>query len=50
MTKSPKSIGSKPTGSKPVGQVTNDALQSIFGRSKVVIGVVHLAPLPGAPR
>ncbi|PBB70208.1 BtpA family membrane complex biogenesis protein [Mesorhizobium sp. WSM4312] len=42
MTKSPNSIGSK--------QVADDALQSIFGRKKVVIGVVHLAPLPGAPR
>jgi uncharacterized protein len=42
MTKSPKSIGSK--------QGENDALRSIFGRNKVVIGVVHLAPLPGAPR
>ena len=45
MTKSPNS-----TGSKPIGQVADDVLQSIFGRSKVVIGVVHLAPLPGAPR
>ncbi|MFT4184286.1 MAG: BtpA/SgcQ family protein [Rhizobium sp.] len=35
---------------KPVGQASADALLSIFGRSKVVIGVVHLAPLPGAPR
>lgn len=35
---------------KPIGQARSDALQAIFGRSKVVIGVVHLAPLPGAPR
>ena len=38
------------TNSKPVGQSAGDAIVSIFGRSKVVIGVVHLAPLPGAPR
>jgi membrane complex biogenesis BtpA family protein len=36
--------------SKPVGQVTGNALVELFGRDKVVIGVVHLAPLPGAPR
>lgn len=36
--------------SKPVGQSAGDAILSIFGRTKVVIGVVHLAPLPGAPR
>ena len=41
MTNSPNAIGSKQGV---------DALQSIFGRKKVVIGVVHLAPLPGAPR
>ena len=35
---------------KPVGQTAGDALQHLFGRTKVVIGVVHLAPLPGAPR
>lgn len=35
---------------KPVGQASGDALLSLFGRTKVVIGVVHLAPLPGAPR
>jgi membrane complex biogenesis BtpA family protein len=32
--------------SRPIG----DALIQLFGRTKVVIGVVHLAPLPGAPR
>jgi membrane complex biogenesis BtpA family protein len=36
--------------SRPVGQSSSDALVQLFGRSKVVIGVVHLAPLPGAPR
>lgn len=36
--------------SKPIGQSAGDAILSIFGRTKVVIGVVHLAPLPGAPR
>lgn len=35
---------------KPVGQVAGDAIRAIFGREKAVIGVVHLAPLPGAPR
>ncbi len=35
---------------KPVGQSDGNALSTLFGRSKVVIGVVHLAPLPGAPR
>jgi membrane complex biogenesis BtpA family protein len=33
-----------------VGQSDGTALQSLFGRSKVLVGVVHLAPLPGAPR
>ena len=36
--------------SKPTGQAGGDALFSLFGRGKVVIGVVHLLPLPGAPR
>ena len=34
----------------PVGQSDGSALHALFGRSKVIIGVVHLAPLPGAPR
>lgn len=38
------------TSSKPIGQAAGDALTSMYGRSKVVIGVVHLAPLPGSPR
>ena len=38
------------TSSKPIGQAAGDALTSLYGRSKVVIGVVHLAPLPGSPR
>ncbi|MER9599009.1 BtpA/SgcQ family protein [Mesorhizobium sp. M0244] len=33
-----------------IGQSGGDALLELFGRTKVVIGVVHLAPLPGAPR
>lgn len=33
-----------------IGQSGGDALVGLFGRTKVVIGVVHLAPLPGAPR
>ncbi|MFT4128710.1 BtpA/SgcQ family protein [Labrys sp. (in: a-proteobacteria)] len=36
--------------SKPIGQAAGDALTSLYGRTKVVIGVVHLAPLPGSPR
>jgi membrane complex biogenesis BtpA family protein len=36
--------------SRPIGQSSGDALIQLFGRTKVVIGVVHLAPLPGAPR
>ncbi|MDR3517539.1 MAG: BtpA/SgcQ family protein [Azospirillaceae bacterium] len=35
---------------KPLSSVSGDALRDIFGRTKVVVGVVHLAPLPGAPR
>lgn len=33
-----------------LGQSGADALVELFGRTKVVIGVVHLAPLPGSPR
>lgn len=36
--------------SKPIGQVSGNALQEIFGRPQAIIGVVHLAPLPGSPR
>ncbi|KQT69827.1 MULTISPECIES: BtpA/SgcQ family protein [unclassified Aureimonas] len=35
---------------QPIGQVAGDAITSIFGRTKAIIGVVHLLPLPGAPR
>ncbi len=35
---------------KPIGQTTGNALIDLFGRDKAIIGVVHLAPLPGAPR
>jgi membrane complex biogenesis BtpA family protein len=38
------------TPTRPIGQSSADTLHSLFGRTKVVIGVVHLAPLPGAPR
>ena len=38
------------TPSKPIGQAQGDALQAIFGRAQAIIGVVHLAPLPGSPR
>ena len=34
----------------PVSGVSADAIQAIFGRPKALIGVVHLLPLPGAPR
>lgn len=35
---------------QPVGQIGGDAITAIFGRSKAIIGVVHLLPLPGSPR
>lgn len=35
---------------QPISAVGGDALTSLFGRPKALIGVVHLAPLPGAPR
>ena len=35
---------------KPVGSPRPNAIQEIFGRRRAVIGVVHLPPLPGAPR
>ncbi|MFS8050711.1 BtpA/SgcQ family protein [Rhizobium sp. BR 314] len=35
---------------KPIGQTSGNALIELFGREKTIIGVVHLAPLPGAPR
>ncbi len=38
------------TPTRPIGQSSADTLLSLFGRTKVVIGVVHLAALPGAPR
>ncbi len=38
------------TPSKPVGQASGDALKAIFGSPRAIIGVVHLAPLPGSPR
>ena len=34
----------------PVSGRPGDAITSVFGRSKAIIGVVHLAPLPGSPR
>jgi len=33
-----------------VGAPKANAIQAIFGRRRAVIGVVHLPPLPGAPR
>ena len=35
---------------KPVSAVAGDAVQALFGRPKALIGVVHLLPIPGAPR
>jgi membrane complex biogenesis BtpA family protein len=35
---------------KAVGAPKSNAIAALFGRSRAVIGVVHLAPLPGAPR
>ena len=40
----------QPIGPQPIGQVGGDAITAIFGRSKAIIGVVHLLPLPGSPR
>lgn len=40
----------EPSPTPAVGANDGLALRRIFGRAKVVIGVVHLAPLPGAPR
>ncbi|HUC17324.1 MAG TPA: BtpA/SgcQ family protein [Acetobacteraceae bacterium] len=34
---------------KPVAATGADAIRRIFGREKVVIGVVHCLPLPGSP-
>jgi uncharacterized protein len=34
---------------KPVHRPKGNALQEIFGRPRVVIGVVHCLPLPGSP-
>lgn len=36
--------------SKPVGDQRGNAVADIFGRTGALIGVVHLLPLPGAPR
>ncbi|MBB3996754.1 BtpA/SgcQ family protein [Aureimonas pseudogalii] len=36
--------------SQPIGQAPGDTLQAIFGTRRAIIGVVHLAPLPGSPR
>jgi uncharacterized protein len=33
----------------PVGTRDTDAIRELFGRSRVVIGVIHAPPLPGAP-
>lgn len=38
------------TPSTPVSGVAGDAIAALFGRPKALIGVVHLLPLPGAPR
>jgi hypothetical protein len=35
--------------SRPVARTRPTAVRDLFGRSKVVIGVVHCQPLPGAP-
>lgn len=35
---------------RPVSGVSADAIATLFGRPKALIGVVHLLPLPGAPR
>ncbi len=35
---------------KPASAVAGDAVSALFGRPRALIGVVHLLPLPGAPR
>ncbi|MCW6508266.1 BtpA/SgcQ family protein [Lichenifustis flavocetrariae] len=35
---------------KPVSGIAGDAIMALFGAPKALIGVIHLAPLPGAPR
>lgn len=35
---------------QPISAIGGDALTSLFGCAKALIGVVHLTPLPGAPR
>jgi hypothetical protein len=35
---------------KPISGTSSNAIRSIFGCDKAVIGVVHLAALPGSPR
>ncbi len=37
------------TGAKPVFRKKPNAIEAIFGRRKVVIGVIHSHPLPGSP-
>jgi membrane complex biogenesis BtpA family protein len=34
---------------KPVYKPKSDALEELFGRKKVIIGVIHSRPLPGSP-
>ena len=36
--------------SQPVSAVAGDAIAALFRKPKALIGVVHLLPLPGAPR
>ena len=38
------------SASKPVGDQDGNAVVDLFGRPGALIGVVHLLPLPGAPR
>jgi len=38
------------TDTKPVGDQRGNAVADLFGRTGALIGVVHLLPLPGAPR
>ncbi|HEX4765625.1 MAG TPA: BtpA/SgcQ family protein [Lichenihabitans sp.] len=34
----------------PISSTSGNAIEALFGRPKALIGVVHLMPLPGAPR
>jgi predicted TIM-barrel enzyme len=38
------------TQSKPVFRTKPNAIETLFGKRKAVLGMIHCLPLPGAPR